>query len=357
MRKIRKAGLLPAAIAVLVILSLMLFVGVGCGEDEKTDTAKKDETTKTTAAAAGKLYVAVTGAGELSAEGEMGYAVVDLATDKVEMVKVTDAKAPHGIIWDPMTATAADTSGRVATEKPTSVWLGNADGGNAIHYDFATKKILHNAMPPAGATLAICGMELGPDGETVWLTSMGDGKLYPLDTSTGTIGAGVGGAPATTSICGVAWNAAGDKAYVVNMFNPSDPSIPGYVAVIEWPSGKLISKIDNVTAPSPDGAPLAHQAESTPDKKFLYVTDGVDGKVVKIDMEKEEIVKEIKTGGEPHSIVFTADGKTAYIAVRGYPDKGVSGVFVLDVEKDEITRKISGITQPLICGLIIDESA
>jgi DNA-binding beta-propeller fold protein YncE len=189
----------------------------------------------------------------------------------------------------------------------------------------------------------------------VWLTSMGDGKLYPLDTTAGTIGEGVGGAPDTTSICGVAWNADATKAYVVNMFNPEDPTIPGYVAILDWPSGEMIGKIDNVTAPSPDGAPLAHQAESTPDKKFLYVTDGVDGKVIKIDMETDEIVKEIDTGYEPHSIVFTADGKTAYIAVRSYPDEGVSGVFVMDVETDEITKRISGITQPLICGLIIEE--
>lgn len=356
MRKFRKTGMWPVALAVMLVLALMLFVTIGCGdEDEDTDTGTTGETTATTAEGAGKLYVAVTGAGELSAEGEMGYAVIDLATDEVEMVQVDGAQAPHGIIWDPTTATAPDTSGRVATEMPMSLWLGNADGGNAIHYDFDSKTVVATATPPADAALAICGMELGPDGETVWLTSMGDGKLYPLDTTNATVGAGVGGAPDTTSICGVAWNADATKAYVVNMFNPSDPSIPGYVAVLEWPSGKMISKIDNVTAPSPDGAPLAHQAESTPDKKFLYVTDGVEGQVVKIDMETDEIVSRIDTGYEPHSIVFSADGKTGYIAVRGYPDKDVSGVFVLDTETDEVTKRISGITQPLICGLILAE--
>ncbi len=344
-----KSKLLMIMIVLVAIAGLS--IAAGCGEETTTTAAKTD-----TVAAGGKVYVAVTGAGELSGEGQMGYAVVDLATDEVEMVTVAEAKAPHGIIWDPMTATAPDTSGRVATEMPTSLWLGNAEDGKAIHYDFETKKLMHTATPPTGAKLAICGMELGPDDETVWLASMGDGKMYPLNTSTGTIGEGVGGAPATTSICGIAWSSDEKFVYVVNMFNPDDPTIPGYVAKLDWPSGQLVSKIENVTAPSPTGAPLAHQAESTPDKKFLYVTDGVEGQVVKIDMTNDQIVKRIDTGYEPHAIVFSADGETAYIAVRGYPDKSGSGVFVMDVATDQITKRISGITQPLICGLVLDES-
>ena len=115
-------------------------------------------------------------------------------------------------------------------------------------------------------------------------------------------------------------------------------------------------KIENVTKASPSGSPMAHQMEMTPDGKFLYVTDGLDGAVVKIDLSNDTIVKSIPIGGkEPHSIVFSADGKTAYIAVRHEPTENESSVFVYDVTKDQVTERIPGIAAPLVCGLVYQQ--
>ena len=182
---------------------------------------------------------------------------------------------------------------------------------------------------------------------------MGDGKVYLLDATAGTItDTGVGGGDVTQSICGIAWTEDGKFAYLSNMFNPNDPTMAGYVAKVEWPSGKLVKKIENVTTVAPGGAPMAHQTQMTPDFKYLYVTDGADGSVVKIDLATDTKLKTIPVGKEPHSIVFSADGKTAYISVRHEPVESESSVFVYDVEKDQVTDRIPGIAAPLICGLI-----
>ncbi|MHB1326504.1 MAG: YncE family protein [Thermoleophilia bacterium] len=338
------------AVAAGLILSLFFIVSVGCGDSTTTTGAK---TAKTTAQGKGTIYVAVTGAGELQAgAGNMGMAVVDLDTKKVEMVNLAEAKAPHGIIFSADTMTAPDTDGRIATEIPKTIYLGNAQDGSVNVIDLATRKVTKTISAPSGAKLAICGMQKGADGK-IYLTSMGDGKVYMLDGTAGTItDYGVGGGDVTQSICGIAWTKDGKYAYLSNMFNPNDPTMAGYVAKVEWPSGKLVKKIENVTKVAPGGTPMAHQSQMTPDGKFLYVTDGADGSVVKIDLGTDTIAKTIPVGKEPHAIVFSADGKTAYISVRHEPVENQSSVFVYDVEKDQVTDRIPGIPAPLICGLV-----
>jgi YVTN family beta-propeller protein len=338
-----------AAVAAGLLVSLLLMVTIGCGDETTTSS-----TAATTAAKSkGTVYVAVTGSGELAAgAGNMGMAIVDLDTKKVEMVNLAEAKAPHGIIFSADTATAPDTNGRIATETPKTIYLGNADGGSVNVVDLATKKVTKTINAPSGAKLAICGMQKGPDGK-IYLTSMGDGKVYMLDATAGTItDTGVGGGDVTQSICGIAWTKDAKYAYLSNMFNPNDPTMAGYVAKVEWPSGKLVTKIENVTKVAAGGTPMAHQSQITPDYKFLYITDGADGAVVKIDLGTDTIAKTIPVGKEPHSIVFSADGKTAYIAVRHEPIENESSVFVYDVEKDQVTDRIPGIAAPLICGLV-----
>ncbi len=355
MDKILKTARFWSVAAAIGLTAALLLVAIGCGGGTTTTSA----TTATKAASPGTVYVAVTGSGELSAgTGNMGFAVVDLATKKVQMMNLPEAKAPHGIIFSPDTMTAPDTRGRVATEKPKTILMGNADGGSVLVVDLATNKTTKTINAPSGAKLAICGMEKGPDGK-IYLASMGDGIVYQVDTAGGTITATpVGGGDTTQSICGIAWSADGKYAYLSNMFNPNDPNQAGYIAKVSWPDGKLISKIENVTKAPGTGsaAPMAHQSEVTPDGKYMYVTDGIDGSVVKIDMSTEKILKTIPVGKEPHSIVFSSDGKKAYIAVRHEPVENESSVFVYDVDKDQVIDRIPGIQAPLICGLILDES-
>jgi len=351
-RFFKSASIWPAAIAIGIILALLLAVA-GCGGGDSTTTTAKTTAAKTK----GKLYVAVTGSGELEAGiGNMGMAIVDLESRTVEQVNLAESKAPHGIIFPPDLSTATGTAGRVTSSEPTTMLMGNAQDGTVLTVDMATKKVTKSAMAPAGAKLAICGMYKGPDGK-VYLASMGDGKVYPYDAAAGTISEPMPNEAGTTSICGISWSPDGKSAYLVNMFNPNNSQEPGYVAKIEWPGGKLISKIDNVTKPSPEGKPLSHQSVLSPDGKTLYVADGIDGTMVKIDVASDKILTSIAMGtGEPHAMVISADGKTGYIAVRHAPDQNQSSVFVMDMEKETITGTIPGIQAPLICGLVLQES-
>lgn len=339
-----------AAIIGMTLVLVLALTAAGCGEE------KKETTTAATVGGKGKVYVAVTGSGELEAgAGNMGMAIVDLETKKVEQVNLTETKAPHGIIFSADTQTAPGTDGRVTSDEPKTMLMGNAQDGAVLVIDMATKKVTKTVMPPAGAKLAICGMYKGPDGK-IYLASMGDGKVYPYDPATGTIEEAMPNEAGTTSICGISWTKDGKTAYLVNMFNPNNPMEAGYVAKIDWPSGKMLAKIDNVTKPSPSGAPLSHQSVMSIDGNTLYVADGIDGSIVKIDVATDKILKSIPLGtGEPHAMVISSDGKTGYVAVRGAPDKNQSSVFVVDMEKETVTDTIPGIMAPLLCGLVLQE--
>ncbi|HDZ60014.1 MAG TPA: YncE family protein [Actinobacteria bacterium] len=344
-----RTGRLILGLAVTALALGLVLAAAGCGQD--TTTTKADTGKTAAEGGKGKLYVAVTGEGELEAGGgNMGMAIVDLDTREVEMLNVADAAAPHGIMFTADTSTAPNTRGRTATEQPKEVYLANAQGGVVNVVDVATGKTIESIPPPTDAlnTLAPCGMQEGPDG-IIWISSMLDGKVYPLDPKTNTIGeAGPGGGDITDSICGVSWSKDGKYAYLNNM-----TSSPGYIAKVTWPEGKLVSKIENITTANPGLS--VHQDEVTPDGKYLYATGGADNTMIKIDMDTDEIVKTIDVGAETHSIVFTPDGKTAYIAVRHYPTENQSGVFVYDVETDTVTDRIAGIDAPLICGLILQQ--
>lgn len=333
-----------------LLVTLLLAVAAGCGEEKKaTDT-------KATGKAKGKLYIAVTGSGEpVAGAGPMGYAVIDLETKQVEMINIPESKAPHGIAFTADTKTASNTRGRVATEDPKSIYLGNSTDGSVLKIDLASKKVTKTITGGPGITPKICGMQVGPDGID-YMSSMSDGKLYPLNMQDDTIGSPVvGGGDASSSICGVGWSSDNKYIYLSNMQDKRVPDQGGYVAKLEWPSGKLVKKIENVTKPLPSGALLAHQIEITPDGKYMYVCDSVDGSMVKIDMSTEQVVKTVPVGKDPHSIVFSSDGKTAYIAVRKEPDEKSSSVFVYDVEKDEVIDRIPGLTVPQVCSIILVE--
>ena len=356
----KSAKLVAAAIVVVLMAALVVGMELGCGSASETTSiggpTGKPVTTAGNGGGKGKLYVAVTGTADLQAgSGDMGMAIIDLATKQVEMVNIPEAKAPHGIIFPTDTKTASNTRGRVALEQPSSIYLGNAQDGSVLVVDLSTNKVTKSIMPPPDAKLAICAMQVGPDGR-IYLASMADGKVYPFQNDT-IMSPGIGGAGATTSICGIAWSAGGQFAYLSNMFNPQDPNEAGYIAKLNWPSGTLVSKIQNVTNPSPSGGYMAREIEVTPDGKYMYLADGADGSLVKIDMATETVIKRVPIGGEPHSIVFSSDGSTAYISVRHMPVEDGSSIIVYDVAKDQVIDRIPGIPAPLVGGLVLQESA
>jgi YVTN family beta-propeller protein len=348
--KFKPAAWAVAAVSLMFVL-VLTFIAAGCGETTETTTTAQ---TGTTPAGAGNLYVAVTGSAELEAgSGNMGMAMIDLETKKVEMVNLAEAKAPHGIIFSADTMTEPNTEGRVTTYAPVNMLMGNAQDGNVLNIDMYTLKVTASYPAPPGAKLAICGMYKGPDGK-IYLASMADGNVYPFDPATKTIEDAMPNEAGTTSICGINWTEDGRFAYLVNMYNPANPQEPGYVAKIEWPSGKLVKKIENVTKPG--GGPMAHQSAISPDGKYLYVTDGADNALVKIDVSTDTVAKSIPLGnGDVHSIVLSADGETGYLAVRHAPDQDQSSIYVMDMQKETVTETIPGIPAPLICGLVLQQ--
>jgi YVTN family beta-propeller protein len=271
---------------------------------------------------------------------------------------VPGALSPHGIIVDTAnTSIAPDTSGRVSTEEPTVIYLGNTTDGNVLKYDLATNTVLATIEPPADASMAICSMQMGPD-DMIYLTSMGDGKAYPLDPETDTIGAGIGGGDITSSICGIVWSQDGNYIYLSNMKNPDDENEAGYVAKLDAETGEEVLRIEGVTEAQP-GKVVAHQMEMTPNGEFIYVADSGNGSLVKIDVATDEVVERVPLGGgakEVHSIVFTADGKTAYVTVREVPDEESSSIFVYDVETDTVVDQIQGIPSTKVCAVILVEA-
>lgn len=51
----------------------------------------------------------------------------------------------------------------------------------------------------------------------------------------------------------------------------------------------------------------------SPDNKFLYATLNGEGKVIKIDLETNEVVERVNTGAAPRSMAISTDGSTLYV--------------------------------------------
>jgi YVTN family beta-propeller protein len=71
------------------------------------------------------------------------------------------------------------------------------------------------------------------------------------------------------------------------------------------------------------------------DTKYIFVTVDQEDKIAVIDVETNEIVKNIDIGGRAHGVNLTPDGKTVWSAVSG-----TQKIVVIDVESLEITDEI-----------------
>jgi len=360
-------GILALAIVVAVLPSL----GCPAASPSPSPTAAPSPAAVRT----GTLYVAVTGdeGGEVAGTPGSGLAIIDLSTKKVEYIKMPDVvKAPHGVIFPSSTNTIL--GGRVAKKGATysELIIGDVNasegaagkgpyGGIAI-FDLKTKTAKRVYSPTA--MFAICGMTKGPDGK-IYLGNMVDGKIYPYDETTKTYGEAKPGTDG--GACGVSFTPDGKYYFVSNMWSGGADflanklqNIKGYTNMLEWPTGTKVATIETTTTA---GAVTMHQEDITPDGKYLYITDGQDFQMVKIDVAKKEVVKRIDlgSGAECHSIVISSDGKWGYIAVRHQPTKEQSSVFVLDLSKDEVVDRIPIVdstrkdSAPLVCGICLAE--
>lgn len=216
-----------------------------------------------------------------------------------------------------------------------------------------------------------CGSNYAPDG-TIWVSDMKDGKIYIYDPNTHKL---VDSFEVAKSTCGVNFSKDGKYCYVSDM-----PG--GFVAVVDVATKKVVSKINGV-------GNFIHRAEVSRDGKELWQSEGnelAEGKAVGvgyataggspggitiIDLETGKVKDFILTGGNPHDVTFTPDGKYAIAGVRQVPERDDSALVVINTETKRIVKMYSackschGVQEvmideekdggrPFLCGVDVD---
>jgi len=74
----------------------------------------------------------------------------------------------------------------------------------------------------------------------------------------------------------------------------------------------------------------------SPDDKFLYATLNGEGRVIKIDLETNEVVERVRTGDAPRSMAISTDGTTLYVV--NYNSDTMSKVLTADMEEVQELR-------------------
>lgn len=187
-----------------------------------------------------------------------------------------------------------------------------------------------------------CGSNIAPDG-TVWVSDMADGKVYVYDPKKHKLADSfdVG----AKSICGVNFSKDGKTAYISDM-----PG--GFVSVVDVKTKKLKGKIEGV-------GNFIHRAAVSPDGKELWQSEGNElkagaaygvgyaeaggapGGVAIVDLKSGKVKDFVITGGNPHDVDFTPDGKYALVASRQIPERDDSAVVVVDAKTKRVVKVYS----------------
>jgi YVTN family beta-propeller protein len=189
-----------------------------------------------------------------------------------------------------------------------------------------------------------CGSNIAPDG-TVWVSDMKDGSIYVYDPKKKKLADVI---PVSKSICGIDFSKDGKKAYVSDM-----PG--GFVSIIDVKKKKVIGKIEGV-------GNFIHRARLTPNGKELWQSEGNElkagkpygvgyadvgtpGGVAIVDLKSGKVKDFVITGGNPHDVDFTPDGKYALVATRQLPTKEDSAIVVVDTKTKRVVKQYSACTK------------
>jgi DNA-binding beta-propeller fold protein YncE len=216
-----------------------------------------------------------------------------------------------------------------------------------------------------------CGSNYAPDG-TIWVSDMKDGKVYIYDPATKKL---VDSFEVGKSTCGINFSKDGKYCYVSDM-----PG--GYIAVVDVATKKVVSKINGV-------GNFIHRAEVTKDGKELWQSEGNElaagqpigvgyakaggsmGGISIVDLASGKVKDFIITGGNPHDVTFSPDGKYAIAAVRQLPEQDDSALLVINTETKRIVKSYSACKschgvedvtipedkdggRPFLCGVDVD---
>jgi YVTN family beta-propeller protein len=74
----------------------------------------------------------------------------------------------------------------------------------------------------------------------------------------------------------------------------------------------------------------------SPDDKYLYATLNGEGRVIKIDLETNEVIERVQTGNAPRSMAISSDGSALYVV--NYNSDTMSKVMTTDMEEIQEIR-------------------
>lgn len=188
-----------------------------------------------------------------------------------------------------------------------------------------------------------CGSMTAPDG-TVWVSDMKDGSIYIYDPKKKKLADVI---KVSKSICGIDFSKDGKKAYVSDM-----PG--GFVSIVDVKKKKVIGKIEGV-------GNFIHRARVSPNGKELWQSEGNElkagkpygvgyadvgtpGGVAIVDIKSGKVKDFVITGGNPHDVDFTPDGKYALVAARQLPTKEDSAIIVVDTKTKRVVKQYSACT-------------
>ena len=80
----------------------------------------------------------------------------------------------------------------------------------------------------------------------------------------------------------------------------------------------------------PVNCPGVDHMDFSPHGKFALVSCEFSAQMVKIDLRTESVRGYVQVGGSPQDVKLSPDGRTFYVANRFLPDRGVSGVQLID---------------------------
>ena len=164
-----------------------------------------------------------------------------------------------------------------------------------------------SVSPPRGDSVSQepHGIRVSPDGAVAYIAMLKGKSLGILDVKTGDF--------STIPLVGAAVQAGvtpDGKFVVASVYDTKQLAV--YVPV------EKIRRVQYINLPAGAKGPI--QMYPTPDSKFVYLADQgyyfdqpASEWVYKIDLEKREVVKEIKAGRGPHGVAISQDGARVYV--------------------------------------------
>jgi YVTN family beta-propeller protein len=216
-------------------------------------------------------------------------------------------------LLDPNDIYAADRPNALADavkNDPVRVYVPNLGSDTVSVIDPATFKVIQTVRVGRGPQHVVPSWDL----RTLWVNNNVGNSLIPVNPADGTFGAPV----------------AVDDPY--NLYFTPDGKFAIVMAearhqvVFRDPKTMAIHKTVSVPCAG------VNHADFSPDGRYFIATCEFSGELIKVDVEKQELIGKIHLPGDPHAmpqdIKISPDGKTWYVA-----DMQTSGVWMLDGDR------------------------